>query len=192
MPLKERNLVRQLRARDEAAFAELVRTYQHKVYNVIYRIVGDSAEAEDVAQEVFVSVFKHIDSFRGEAKLSTWIYRIAMNQARNRAKYHSRRAKKSHQEYDDSPDSAKESSPLSADVARPEEMALGKELEEIIQDGLAELNEIHRTILVLRDIQNLAYGEIATIVDLPEGTVKSRLFRARLALKEYVESRYDS
>ena len=91
---RDRKLVRALRARDEDAFRELVSVYQHKVFNIIYRILNDRQEAEDVAQEVFITVFKHIDQFRGDAKFSTWLYRIATNHARNRIKYLSRRAKK--------------------------------------------------------------------------------------------------
>jgi len=192
MSLSDRKLVRSLRRREEDAFRELVRVYQHRVFNIVYRILGDRAEAEDIAQEVFVSIFKHIDGFRGDAKFSTWIYRIATNHARNRLKYHARRHRKDHQNYEDAPEAAREETSLSGKIARPDEAAIGKELEQIIQDGLKELSEIHRTIIVLRDVENLSYQEIAEIVELPEGTVKSRLFRARVALKEYVEARYES
>lgn len=190
MSSNERKLVSRLRARDEDAFVELVRAYQHRVFNVVVRIVGDRAEAEDVAQEVFVAIFKHIDGFRGDAKFSTWVYRIATNTARNRIKYLSRRSHKYHQNYEDSPDTVKQENPLSGQVDQPEDRAMGKELEAIIKDGLAELNDIHRTIIVLRDIEHLSYAEIAQVVDLPEGTVKSRLFRARSSLRDYVDSRY--
>lgn len=186
----DRKLVRRLKRRDEDAFTELVKTYQHKVFNVIFRILGSKAEAEEVSQEVFIAIFKYIDSFRGEAKLSTWIYRIATNHARNRVKYLSRRSQRAHQDIDDGPETATEDSPLSAYIASPHEEAVGTELEDIIRDGLKTLNEIHRTIVILRDIEGLSYIEISKIVELPEGTVKSRLFRARVALKEYVESRY--
>ncbi len=186
----DRKLVRRLKRRDEDAFTELVKTYQHKVFNVIYRILGSKAEAEEVSQEVFIAIFKYIDSFRGEAKLSTWIYRIAINHARNRVKYLSRRSQRAHQDIDDGPETANEDAPLSAYIASPHEEIVGTELEDIIRDGLKTLNEIHRTIVILRDIEGLSYVEISKIVELPEGTVKSRLFRARVALKEYVESRY--
>lgn len=189
--LQDRKLVRRLRQRDESAFCELVRVYQHKVFNVIYRILGDRAEAEDVAQEVFVSVFKHIDGFRGDSKFSTWIYRIATNHARNRLKYLARRSHRDHQNFEDSHDSIKENSPLSSSIDRPDDLLLGKELQTVIQEGLESLTEIHRTIIVLRDVEHLSYQEIAEIVELPEGTVKSRLFRARVSLKEYIETRYD-
>ena len=99
--LRERMLIRRLQQRDERAFAEVMRLYQHKVFNVVFRMVGSREEAEDVAQEVFVTVFKHVDTFRGDAKLSTWLYRIATNHTRNRMKYLGRRAHNHTSELDD-------------------------------------------------------------------------------------------
>ena len=84
-------LIRRLQQRDERAFAEVMRLYQHKVYNLVYRMIGSRSEAEDIAQEVFVTVFKTVDSFRGEAKFSTWLLRIAANHSKNRIKYLARR-----------------------------------------------------------------------------------------------------
>lgn len=188
---RERKLIRGLRERDEEAFTEVVRLYQHKVFNVCFRIVGDSAEAEDVAQEVFVAVFKYIDTFRGEAKFTTWLYRIAINRARNRLKYLTRRAQHAHQSMDEGWDRGQAPRQLGDEGGRPDGQALGRELEGIIHDGLQQLSEEHRTIVVLRDIENLSYEEIAEITELPPGTVKSRLFRARMALKEYVSARYN-
>jgi RNA polymerase sigma-70 factor (ECF subfamily) len=101
MTLRERLLIRRLQQRDEKAFEEVVRLYQHKVYNLVYRMLGNREEAEDVAQEVFVTVFKSIDSFRGEAKFSTWLYRIAANHCKNRMKYLGRRSYKSTGELDE-------------------------------------------------------------------------------------------
>src|SRR5947208_13853380 len=90
--IREKLLVRRLQQRDERAFEEVVRLYQHKVYNLVYRMIGNQEEAEDIAQEVFVTVFKAIDSFRGEAKFSTWRYRIAANHCKNAMKYQVRRS----------------------------------------------------------------------------------------------------
>src|SRR5215831_20192318 len=100
MTLRERLLIRRLQQRDEKAFEEVVRLYQHKVYNLVYRMLGNREEAEDVAQEVFVTVFKAIDSFRGEAKFSTWLYRIAANHCKNRLKYLGRRARRRTEDLD--------------------------------------------------------------------------------------------
>ncbi len=187
---RERKMIRGLKERDEDAFTECVLIYQHKVFNICLRVVNNRTEAEDVAQEVFVAVFKYIDSFRGDSKFSTWLYRIAINRAQNRLKYLARRSYQQHDDFNEPEHAALSESPLSSDVPRPDGQALGNELETIVQDGLAQLNEDFRLILVLRDIENMSYKEIAEIVELNEGTVKSRLFRARVALKEYVDSRY--
>src|ERR1700744_3305882 len=99
--LRERMLIRRLQQRAERAFAEVLRLYQHKVSTVVFRMVGNREEAEDVAQEVFVTFFKHVDSFRGDAKFSTWLYRIATNHTRNRMKYLGRRAHNTTSELDE-------------------------------------------------------------------------------------------
>lgn len=189
MAWNERKLVRKLRARDEDAFTELVRTYQHKVFNLVFHIVRDRAEAEDVAQDVFVTVFKHIDGFRGDAKFSTWLYRIATNHARNRVKYLARRSQRAHQAIEDTNEGALHDGAPER-PADPHETVVAAELETIIKEGLEELNDLHRTILIMRDIEHMSYAEIGEVVELPEGTVKSRLHRARAALSEYVKSRY--
>lgn len=188
---RERKLIRALRSREEEAFTELVLTYQHKVFNIIARILSDRAEAEDVAQEVFITVYKHIDQFRGEAQFSTWLYRIATNHARNRLKFLGRRAQRQHQDIADTPEGAVIDNPLGSVPQRPDKQAQALELEVIIQQGLEALGAEHREIIVLRDIENLSYQEISEITGLAEGTVKSRLFRARVALKEYVTARYE-
>lgn len=187
---REKKLLKALRARDEDAFCELVNQYQHKVFNIVYRILGDRQEAEDVAQEVFITVFKHIEQFRGDAKFSTWLYRIATNHARNRIKYLSRRSQKKHQDIQDTPEGNIQDTPLTTPPSRPDTQAQANELEVIIKMGLSQLAEEHREIIILRDIENLSYHEIAQITSLAEGTVKSRLFRARVALKQYVEQHY--
>lgn len=188
---RDKRLVRALKARDEDAFSELVQVHQHKVFNIVFRILGDKQEAEDVAQEVFITVFKHIDQFRGEAKFSTWLYRIATNHARNRIKYLGRRARKKHQDIQDTPEGDVLQNPLGTAPARPDRQAQAVELEVIIQEGLQQLGAEHREIVVLRDIENLSYIEISEITGLAEGTVKSRLFRARVALKHYVQAHYE-
>jgi len=188
-PLKERILVRRLRDHDERAFSEFVKVFQHQVFNLVFRMLGNREEAEDVAQEVFITVFKNIGSFRGDCRLSTWIYRIATNHCRNRIKYLSRRHAQEHREYQDElgrlqPKDGMASQPTAGSVARPDQMAEGKQMERLIQGAIATLEEEHREVIVLRDIKNLSYQEICEITGLPEGTVKSRLHRARFALKE--------
>lgn len=192
-PLRERILVRRLCEHDERAFSEFVRAYQNQIFNLVFRMLGNRQEAEDVAQEVFITVFKNIHNFRGECRLSTWLYRVATNHCRNRIKYLARRKTQEHREYQDElakvqPQSAIAGRPTTGQVERPDEMAEGLQMEELVQRAIRQLDDDHREVLVLRDIQNLAYQEICEITGLPQGTVKSRLHRARLALKEKLSS----
>ncbi len=189
MSIRERMLIRRLQQRDERAFEEIVRLYQHKVYNLLYRMLGNQDEAEEVAQEVFVTVFKAIDSFRGEAKFSTWLYRIAANHSKNRLKYLGRRSYKATGELNEASErEAQDAQPSSIrpHVDGPDAVLEGLELERAVQSGIAQLDEEHRVLIILRDVEDLSYEEIAAITGLELGTVKSRLHRARLQLKEYL------
>lgn len=185
----EEEMIERLKRQDEAAFNELVRLYQGRIFRLVFRMIGDRAEAEDLAQEVFVTVFKSIETFRGESKLSTWMYRVATNHCKNRIKYLGRRARGKKKELDEYADAtAIESATMntSAQVPRPDEALSGKELEHFIQVALASLGDEHKTLVVLRDIENMTYEEIQEITGLASGTVKSRLHRARLALADKV------
>jgi len=186
----ERKFVERLRAQDERAFNELVQTYEHRVFRLVFRMLGRRDEAEDMAQEVFVQVFKAIGQFRGDAKLSTWIYRVAVNLCKNRIKYLARR----HDGVQDELESVAERAPLSqakgvtfGDVARPDQMVEGYQIEKIVHTCIARLDADFREALILRDVEDLSYEEIAEITGLPDGTVKSRIHRARGMLKTAVE-----
>ena len=186
----EARFIGRLKARDERAFNELVDAYEVRVFRLVYRMLGRRDEAEDMAQEVFVQVFKAIGQFRGDAKLSTWIYRIATNLCRNRIKYLSRR----HAGEQDEFEAVAERAPMSqakgvtsGDVARPDQMVEGYQVEDLVQCCLREIDADFREVLVLRDIEDLTYEEIAEITGLADGTVKSRIHRARSALKSKVE-----
>ena len=185
----EARFIERLRARDEHAFNELVRTYEHRVFGLLFRLLGRREEAEDVAQEVFVQVFKAIGTFRGDSKLSTWIFRIAVNLSKNRAKYLARRQADMQTELDSVGDAplrgAKESA---ADaIARPDDLLSGMELQAIVERAIAELEPEFREVLILRDIEDMSYEDIAEITGLADGTVKSRIHRARSQLKQAVE-----
>jgi RNA polymerase sigma-70 factor (ECF subfamily) len=187
---EELQLVERLKRQDEAAFNELVRLYDKRVFRLVLRMLNDRAEAEDVAQEVFVTIFKAIGNFRGDSKLSTWIYRIATNHCKNRIKYLDRRARGKKSELDEvSEHAAMESASMSssAQVARPDEQAEANQIEGIVRAAIAELDEDQRELVILRDVENLSYEEIQQITGLPEGTVKSRLHRARLSLMKSVQ-----
>ncbi|HET6611788.1 MAG TPA: sigma-70 family RNA polymerase sigma factor [Kofleriaceae bacterium] len=186
MSIRERLLIRRLRDRDERAFREVVDQHRQSVYNLTLRMLGDAAEAEDVAQEVFITVFKSIDGFRGDAKLSTWIYRIAANQCKNRIKYLARRKSKSRVEYDDDVGRHQSGGVVAApaNLRQPDTQLEGVQLEAMVSEAIASLDEDYRLVVVLRDIEELSYEDICQITGLPEGTVKSRLHRARMALRK--------
>ncbi len=190
--MDEKRLLELLRERDERAFEEMVKLYQHRVFNVVYRMLGNAHEAEDVAQEVFVTVFKSIESFREEAKFSTWLYRIATNHCKNRIKYLGRRAHGRTDELDENTPESQSTGPsasLSPRQMQPDAVVEGMQLERLVQEGIAHLDEEQRIVLVLRDVEELSYDEIAQITGLADGTVKSRLHRARLELRDYLQKR---
>jgi RNA polymerase sigma-70 factor, ECF subfamily len=188
MSLRERLLVRRLRDRDEKAFREITEQYGSRVFNLTYRMLGNREEAEDVAQEVFITVFKSIDSFRGDSKFSTWLYRITANHCKNRIKYLSRRHDRQQSEFEEGVLRHNPESQLTAPAPspRPDKQLEGMELEQLVQEALATLDEEQRILIVLRDIEELSYKEICDVTSLPEGTVKSRLHRARLALRQKI------
>lgn len=184
--------IERLRRRDEHAFNELVIAYETQVYRLVWRMLGSREEAEDMTQEVFVQVFRSIETFRGDSKISTWIYRIAMNLTRNRAKYLARRHQKSHFELDglepkESHNQAQ--GRTTGETQRPDWDAMGNEAERIVLECLGEMEGEFREILILRDVEQLSYEDVGSITGLAPGTVKSRLHRARSLLKSEVEQR---
>jgi RNA polymerase sigma-70 factor, ECF subfamily len=184
----ERSLLRRLRDRDERAFRELIDIYRDRVFNVTFRMLGDRAEAEDIAQEVFIAVFKTIETFREESKFSTWLYRVAVNHTKNRIKYLARRNDRSRAEIDDNTTSSDDGSIAgAARPSRPDRALEGAQLEKVLQAAVATLDEEHRVVVVLRDIEELSIEEICEITGLPDGTVKSRLHRARAALRKKLQ-----
>lgn len=191
-PSEERKLVKRLKQGDSRAFDLVVKEFQNKIFSLIYRMMGNAQEAEDLAQDVFVTLYTSIDGFREESKLGTWLYRIAVNHCRNRMKYLGRRKESQKRSLDQATErrlSGEKSAGnprLQAHLHRPDEMAQGRQLEKILQRELAALDGDQRTLIVLRDVQGLTYQEIVEVVDLPLGTVKSRLHRARMTLKEKI------
>jgi RNA polymerase sigma-70 factor, ECF subfamily len=189
--LSEKRLIRRLQNREERAFTELVVRYQGPMFNLCFRMLGNAAEAEDIAQETFVKAFKGIARFRGDSSLGTWLYRIAVNLCKNRLKYLSRRHYSSSQAIDGVPERAwaRSSQPTLGEAAPAPDQALsGSRAEKRVQDALAAVDAEFRELLVLRDIQGLSYVEVVRVTGLPEGTVKSRLHRARAALRRAYET----
>lgn len=183
---EEARFIAALRRRDERAFNALVVRYQDRVYNLVLRFLGSPEEARDVAQEVFVTIFEKIELFRGDSKLGTWIYRVATNHAKNRIKYLSRRKDRLQDSFEDMvvpPTDGR----LSASFARPDEMVDGQRLSDLIGRALASLDPDQREVVLLRDIEGQSYEAIADITGQNVGTVKSRLHRGRLRLKDVLD-----
>jgi RNA polymerase sigma-70 factor, ECF subfamily len=187
----ERSLLKRLRDRDERAFRELITSHRDRVYNITFRMLGNRAEAEDVAQEVFITVFKTIESFREESKFSTWLYRVAVNHCKNRIKYLSRRMDRNKDELDETTHTEASSSGngviSSPPPSAPDRALEGAQMEKLLQEAIATLDDEQRTVIVLRDVEDLSIEEICEITGLPDGTVKSRLHRARLVLRKKLQ-----
>jgi RNA polymerase sigma-70 factor (ECF subfamily) len=184
---EERELIESLRRRDEAAFNTFVLRYQERVFRLLLRMLGDRAEAEDLAQEVFISIFKAIEGFRGDSALSTWVYRVAANHCRNRLKYLTRRRRQLTEAYDEQSDEGGTLVPGQQRPDGPDRLMEARQTESFLQEGLLGLDEEQRELIVLREVEHLSYEEIMEITGLPEGTVNSRLHRARAALREHIE-----
>ena len=167
--------------------------YQAQIHNLCFRMLGNAAEAEDAAQEVFVKCFQAIGSFRGDSSLGTWLYRIGMNLCKNRLKYLGRRQYNSTDRLEDVAErmwrhGRSAGTIMGEPTARPDEMLEGTRAERWVQIALASIEPEFRELVVLRDIEGLSYGEIMRITGLAEGTVKSRLHRARAALRRAYEA----
>ncbi len=158
------------------AFEELVRLHEKKVYALTLRMCGNHEDARDAAQEAFLSAWRGLPSFRGEAGFSTWLYRLASNAAIDQLRRNRRQREEASLDAGemDTPDQS----------PGPQEAAEGSELQRAVADGLASLSEDHRRILLLREYQELSYDEIAQTLDMDLGTVKSRISRARRALRK--------
>ena len=168
-------------AGDRAAFGDLVERYQDRLFNTLVRIVGSREDAADAAQDAFVQAYVKLESFRGASQFYTWLYRIAMNLALTRRRRRRTVA---------SLDAAKEcvgDEPVDA-APTPYENLMTRERAEQVQSALDHLGDQHRKILVLREMEGCSYEAIAEILELPVGTVRSRLFRARLQLRDRLRS----
>ena len=184
---EEQALVHRCRRGDKEAFAQLMRLYERQIYNYTCRMLGSADEAEDLTQDIFVAAFRGMPGFRGEAKFSTWLYRIALNQTRNRVKYLSRRrgfAKRSRAAGPDNNYTVEYSESIADSGPSPEQWTMAKDLASRVEKCLNQLGHEARQILVLRDVQGFSYVELSEMLSLNLGTVKSRLHRARTALQD--------
>lgn len=184
------DLVRACCEGESSAFDELVRRYKDRVYNVVYRYLGNHEDSLDVALEVFVRAYRNLDSFKGHAQVYTWLYSIAANAARNRLRDQSRKGRNKGISYE----ALQEQAPGVAQAATtnhvtPSHLAQKRELNEGLKACLEELPDSYRLPFILRTFDNLSYGEIAATLDCPNGTVKSRLNQARKRLRDCLTAR---
>jgi RNA polymerase sigma-70 factor (ECF subfamily) len=191
VPSAEEQFLERLRAGEASAFNRLVEERHGDIYALLYRLTEDPEEARDLTQETFLQAFRHLASFRGDADLRTWLYRIAVNQARNRWRWWKRRRRDRTVSLD-APVSEGADAPLSAGLAGgegldPERQALAREREMALHAALKSLSRPYREVIVLRDIEGLSYEEVAATLDLNVGTVKSRLNRGRTELRRRLE-----
>lgn len=181
LPSDEKQLVQAALAGDKDAFGRLVEQYQDRIFNTLLRVLGSRDDARDVVQDAFVQAFVKLESFRGDAKFYTWLYRIAMNLALS----HRRRRRPT-----DSLEAVKENvgqEPVAQQPTAAQDL-IERERAQQLQCALLKLSDEHRQVLVLREMEGCDYETIGEILDMPIGTVRSRLFRARLQLKEQLQT----
>jgi RNA polymerase sigma-70 factor (ECF subfamily) len=182
-------LVRRVQRGDKAAFDVLVRKYQHKIVKLVTRYVHDNSEALDVAQEAFIKAYRAIHGFRGDSAFYTWLYRIAINTAKNHLVAEGRRPLERGVDLQD-PDQYEAQSRL-RDVDTPEGLLLTDEIQRTVEAAIAALPEDLRTAIVLRELEGMSYEQIAETMACPVGTVRSRIFRAREAIDEKLKPLLD-
>lgn len=182
-------LVERFRGGERRAFDEIVRRYQDRVYTLCRRWLDDPQAAEEVAQDVWVALFRSLTGFRGEARLSTWIFRVTVNHCKNRRLYRHRRAWGRHDALGPATDDDVPERQLADEGPIADGVLAQAEAEQLLAGALDALDDDHRQILLLRDVEDLAYEEIAEILDLPRGTVKSRIHRARAELASVLARR---
>jgi len=175
-------LVKRVQQGDKRAFDVLVQKYQHRIVSLVSRYVSDSGDSLDVAQEAFIKAYRAIGKFRGESAFYTWLYRIAINTAKNYLVAQGRRPPASDIDAQDAEQYSGDT--RLKDQASPEHELLREEIENTIYGTIAQLPDDLRTAIMLREIEGMSYEEIATTMDCPIGTVRSRIFRAREAIDE--------
>ena len=185
----DQQLVERVQRGDRSAFDLLVRKYQHRVLKLVSRFVSDAAEAEDVAQEAFIKAYRALPAFRGDSAFYTWLYRIAINTAKNALVSNRRRPVDFNLDLQDPEQYERHARLKEADT--PEGVLLTEEIRQVVEKALEQLPEDLRTAIVLRELEGLSYEEIAEAMDCPVGTVRSRIFRAREAIDKKLKPLLD-
>jgi len=184
--VSDSQLVARVQKGDKQAFDLLVLKHQYKVHAIISRYIKDFDEVNDVVQEAFIKAYRALENFRGESAFYTWLYRIAVNTAKNYLVSRNRRPPSF--DVDATNSQYSEENIQLQDHDSPENILYKNELESVINDAVSELPEDLRTALMLREFEDLSYEQISDIMDCPVGTVRSRIFRAREALEEKIKT----
>ena len=188
--LDEQSLLAGLKAGAETAYEDLVSHFQQPVFSLVQRLVEDRNDASDVTQEVFLKIFRSVGNFRGDSSLKTWVYRIAVNEAYNRRRWFGRHRKP--ETGLENPESGRSYLDHLHDRSRsPYDLVLNDEWKSAIEKALAGLNPAFRSAVVLRDLEDLSYEEIAEVLDVSLGTVKSRILRGREALRRALHDQFE-
>ena len=178
--ISDADYVQRLQRGQTDAFEALIRRHEKTIFNLVYRMLGDYDEAAETCQEVFLSAYRAIGTFRGDANFSTWLYRIALNHASTRRKSINLRHQRNV--------SIDNTEPMRDLQPGPAESLEKKEIRDTVQRALSTLSEDDAAVILLRDLQDVPYDEVALVLEVPVGTVKSRLHRARQALKTELAS----
>ena len=184
--MDEKHLVALAQEGEITAFETLIEEYEARIYNLAYRMLGDAEDARDVAQETFLKAYSALGRFRGDASFSTWIYRIGRNCSLDAIRSRKRTRTYSLDAPVDTGD-GEVTRQVEGDLPVPDEVVLTQERQDVINSALAELPDHHRAVIVMRDIEGFSYEEIAEVLEVRLGTVKSRLYRARTALHDRLE-----
>lgn len=185
----DQQLVARVQKGDSRAFDMLVLKYQHRIFGLISRYVRDADEVQDVAQEAFIKAYRALPGFRGESAFYTWLYRIAINTAKNYLVSRSRRPPGSDVDVEDA--EYYDGGTVLHEIESPENALFGEELKAVVERAIKGLPEDLRTAVTLREFDGLSYEDIAGIMDCPVGTVRSRIFRAREAIDGQVREQLD-
>jgi RNA polymerase sigma-70 factor (ECF subfamily) len=178
---RERNLVDRHRYGDASAFDDLYHRFSSMVYNLSLRLAGDPALAEDLSQEVFIRIYRGLGRFQCQSSLKTWVYRVCLNHCRTRL---GRRSRRQRFELPEDPERQ-----VADPSAGPEEDAMSSDARRVLAAALPEIDPVYREAVVLRDLEELSYVEIAAVLEIPVGTVRSRIARGRDQLRSYLEAR---
>jgi RNA polymerase sigma-70 factor (ECF subfamily) len=185
----DHELLERCRAGDEEAFDDLVRRHQQRAFNVAFQVLRDREDATEVAQDAFVRIYRSVDNFRGECEFTTWLHQIVVNLARNKHRWWKRRGRQSSVSLDSPVEMGDGDAPMqiAASGDAPDVETVKTEFVELLGRRIEELPRKLREVLVLRNVENLSYGQIAVVLDCSIGTVKSRIARAREALRESMQ-----